>query len=457
MKSQLATLDPNARLIANTIGAKPILVFGDLILDSYLEGAVTRISPEAPVPVLYNPVEEKFSMGGAANVAHNLITLNNSVRLVGCVGSSSINQKLNLSEIFLELVRATGISDGNVVELNRKTTYKQRILAGRQQLLRIDSEDTLPLSSEEEELVLKAFYNASEGIGAIIISDYAKGIFTKRIGEELGRYAKASSIPLLADVKFRNLENLSNISVLKANLKEAQEFTGISFSEDISEVGKMAECLSQRFASQVVITCGGLGMVIYDGSEALHLSDHAKEVFDVSGAGDTVIAGLAHGLVRGMSLKDSASFATVAAGVAVSHQGTVAVRLDEVEAQLNKMIFPKTWGHEEWIVNSEYCGKKLVLNKGHCCSLHHHKIKDETFYIASGKVGFQMNDDFFILSPGDSLLITPGTKHRFYGLENSEIFEFSTHHMEDDSYRDELSGTFDKAIFDKVPAYSSLR
>ncbi len=461
MNAKTAGLEASTRQAVCTVGEKPILVFGDVMLDSYVEGVVSRISPEAPVPVLSNPSEERFAIGGAGNVAHNVLMLNNPVRLVSGVGKVTGNDRRrdyrgeDSGSILLDLIRSTGISTDYMVELDRRTTLKQRVLAGKQQLLRIDTEDSFLLTPAEEDRVLDAFFRASEGVGAIIISDYAKGILTKRIGDAIGDYAKKASVPVFVDVKFANLDKLSNISVLKPNLKEAQEFTGISFTGNISEVGEMAKKLHGRFSCQVVITCGSLGMVLYDGNEVTHLLGRAREVFDVSGAGDTVISALSHALVRGCSLVDAASLATVAAGIAVSHRGTVAVKMEEIEAELNKIIVPKTWGHEEWIVNSDYCGKKLVLHEGHCCSLHYHKIKDETFYIASGRVGFQMNDEFFILSPGDSLLISPGTKHRFYGLQHSEIFEFSTHHMEEDSYRDEISGTFEKSFFDGVPDYNS--
>ncbi len=108
--------------------------------------------------------------------------------------------------------------------------------------------------------------------------------------------------------------------------------------------------------------------------------------------------------------------------------------------QKEHKVVPKAWGHEEWIVNRDYCGKKLVLRKGFRCSLHHHKIKDETFYVIKGKVMIEMDAKKYTMVPGDSILIMPNTKHRFTGVEDSEIIEFSTHHEDSDSYRDELSG-----------------
>ncbi len=455
MESRMAAVEANAGSNACEKSEIPILVFGDGMLDSFVDGEVSRISPEAPVPVLCNPTDDVFSIGGAGNVAHNLCTLGNEARLVAGVGA---NTKGEFDSPGLELIaqmKAAGLSTEYLAALDRMTTVKRRMLAGKQQLLRIDREDCSPLAPQEEERVLYSLNKALDGVGAIIISDYAKGMLTEKISAHIADYAKENDVLLLADVKLANLNKLSHLSLLKPNLKEAQEFTGINFTGDMADVATMADVLSSRFSCKVVITCGGRGMILHDGNETLHLTAPTQEVFDVSGAGDTVMAALAHGLIRNLSLEESASLASIAAGIAVSKRGVVAVSIDEVKNGLGKKIVPKTWGHEEWIVNSDYCGKKLVLNKGYCCSLHYHKVKDETFYIASGRVGFQMNDEHFILNPGDSLLIVPGTKHRFYGLEDSQIFEFSTHHMEEDSYRDEVSGTFEASLFENVQNYKA--
>lgn len=455
VKSKMANLEAAAAVKAYSSTTKEVLVFGDLMLDSYVHGEISRVSPEAPVPVLSKPSLEKYAIGGAGNVAHNLLTLGTKVKLVSGVGVTEAGELDEAGQVLSDLLKQSGLSLDYLANLQRKTTKKQRIIAGNQQVLRIDTEDTFLLNKNEEEKIISLLSKALEGVGVIIVSDYAKGVVTKNIIQYLESYAEKNSIPVLVDTKLRNLSVFSKPSLIKPNLKEAQEFTGIPFTGKVSEIAEMAEILRERFSSKVVITCGALGMVLQEGGASVHLSGREKQVFDVSGAGDTVISALAHCLLREMNLEEAASFASIAAGIAISKKGTIAVQLSEIKSELDKVIMPKLWGHEEWIVNSEYCGKKLVLNEGFCCSLHYHKIKDETFYIASGKVGFQLNDEHFILTPGDSLLISPGTKHRFYGLENSEIFEFSTHHMEDDSYRDEESGTFEKSFFDKVPAYHS--
>jgi rfaE bifunctional protein kinase chain/domain len=455
MKSKMSILSSEAlKKVFTPETAKTILVFGDLILDSHLKGDVQRISPEAPVPVLSNPSKEVFMIGGAGNTAHNFVSLGNKVNLVGAIGEAVQGALDQSGEILCKLLRSANISTDYLLPLNRHTTKKQRILANNQQILRIDTEDTKSLNTEEENICIEILKKALENIDGIIVSDYAKGMITAKTIAFLEEFALNNNIPILIDTKLQNIQFFKRPTLIKPNLKEAQEFTGLTFTGKIEEVAEMAEKLYQKFSSNVLITCGKLGMLTYDGKEAVSILAKEQEVFDVSGAGDTVIAATMHGLLKGLSLVDSAIFATNASSLAIKKKGTVAVSITELKAELEKIIMPKTWGHEEWIVNSEYCGKKLVLNEGYCCSLHYHKIKDETFYIAKGKVGFQLNDEHFILNPGDSLLITPGTKHRFYGLENSEIFEFSTHHLEEDSYRDEESGTFEKSLFSNARNYN---
>jgi rfaE bifunctional protein kinase chain/domain len=454
VKSKMAILDSAAGAVAFASTAKPVVVFGDLMLDAYLDGEISRISPEAPVPVLSKPSEERYAIGGAGNVAHNLRTLGNTVRLVSGIGAQG-GVADEAGKILLDLLEKAGLPVTFIATLERKTTKKKRIISGNQQILRIDSEDTFTVSEEEEKTLSSFLESAIEGAGAVVVSDYAKGILSKGIVSRIESLAEKEAIPVLVDTKLKNLDIFSSPSLIKPNLKEAQEFTGMSYQGSIHDVENMAAALRERFSCKVVITCGGLGMVLHDGSDIVHVSAREKPVFDVSGAGDTVIASLAHCILRGLPLDEAASFASVAAGIAISRKGTSTVEISEIKSELDKVIVPKVWGHEEWIVNSEYCGKKLVLEEGYCCSLHYHKIKDETFYIASGRVGFQLNDEHFILNPGDSLLITPGTKHRFYGLQRSEIFEFSTHHMEDDSYRDEESGSFEKSFFEGIPDYHS--
>lgn len=452
--SKMAMLDAKSLSLACSKSDKSVIVLGDLMLDAYVEGEISRISPEAPVPVLSKPSKEKYVIGGAGNVANNLVSFGNDVILISGVGSE--NSEIDESgKILLDLISKSGMTNDYIVKLDRQTTKKKRIISGNQQILRIDSEDTFSISEKEEDLLIKSFENAIEKAGLIIISDYAKGLITKRLVQHIEAISEKFNLPILVDTKLKNLSIFSKPSLIKPNLKEAQEFTGISFTGDLCQIEEMSNALRDKFSCDVLITCGRFGMILNDGQELNHIAAREKPVFDVSGAGDTVLASLGHCLLRDLTLTDAASFSSVAAGIAITKKGTATVNLAEIKTDLDKVIIPKVWGHEEWIVNAEYCGKKLVLKEGYCCSLHYHKIKDETFYIASGKVGFQLGDEHFILMPGDSLLLRPGAKHRFYGLEHSEIFEFSTHHMEDDSYRDEESGTFDKSFFDNVPLYQS--
>lgn len=458
MKKRIALLDSKASNQLHKKNIRPIIVIGDLMLDAYMEGSVNKISVESPVPILLNPTIDEYYIGGSGNVAHNLTSLGNEVILIAGIGCSREGILDKNAQILKSLIEDAKISTKWLIPLERRTTVKKRIIGNKQQLLRIDEEDTDELSEKEESSFIEALESQAKSASAIVVSDYAKGIITKNLARAIQTAALTNKIPLIADLKPKTAELFSRADIIKSNIKESITISGLSYNQNFDTLDTIASKLSKRFDARSVITCGNKGIVTCDiNGICTHIAGKAKEVFDVTGAGDTVTAALAHGYVRGVELEDNAAFAIIAASVAISRKHIVAVNMHEVEAELSKIIMPKTWGHEEWIVNSEYCGKKLVLNEGHCCSLHYHKIKDETFYIASGRVGFQLNDEYFILNPGDSLLITPGTKHRFYGLENSEIFEFSTHHLEEDSYRDEVSGTFEKSFFNNVPNYNTRK
>lgn len=435
---------------------KPIIVIGDLILDSYTDGSVNKVSVEAPVPILLNPSPETFYIGGSGNVAHNLQSLGNHVVIISGIGCNQNGEIDQSAKTLSKLLEENNISTSSLVKLKRQTTKKKRILGNNQQLLRIDEEITDSISAEEDAEVIKKIKEQIKNASAIVVSDYAKGFITEKVATHIQETAKENKIPLIVDLKPKTITKFKSFDLIKCNLRESQEISGIAYDNNFNNIESIAKKISALYSSDVVITCGSKGIVSLEkNGNCYHIQAKTREIFDVTGVSDTVTAALAHGFVRSIPIDENCIFATTAASIAISKKGVYSVNIKEVDSEISKVIMPKTWGHEEWIVNSEYCGKKLVLNEGHCCSLHYHKIKDETFYIASGKVGFQLNNEHFILNPGDSLLITPGTKHRFYGLQNSEIFEFSTHHLEEDSYRDEVSGTFEKSLFDKVPNYSS--
>ena len=214
------------------------------------------------------------------------------------------------------------------------------------------------------------------------------------------------------------------------------------------DIDKMGSELTKYFASDVLMTRGPDGMSVFhrDGRN-FDIPGKKIEVFDVSGAGDTVVAVVTLALVGGLDLKNSADLANFAGSVVVQKPGTASITMPELEAFLSDKdniesveVVPKVWGYEKWLENNEkYCSKVLSVKKGFQCSLHYHKFKDEMFLVTSGHIRLEKGDDTIHMMPGSFVRIPPGLVHRFRGIQDSEILEISTHHSEKDSYRIEKS------------------
>ena len=333
-----------------------IAVIGDLILDKYLFGDVDRISPEAPVPIV-KITGEKYVPGGAANVAANIATLQGQSYLFGMVGNDP-NQ-----EILKNKVAELGINiDGILIDPKKQTIRKTRVLGMNQQLLRIDYEDTNYIDPNlENEFISKL--QQIENLTAIIISDYAKGTITQKLLEQIISYANQHEIALIIDPKPKHKLWYKNAFLVTPNKKEAQEMSGISIEseQDYYEAGKK---LVQELSSHVIISAGAEGMYVFEKSirdkvkglgdrealsdqthisqldtqhlSILHIPTQAHEVYDVSGAGDTVVATLALAISSGASISNAANLANYAAGIKVGKSGTQPVYLEELRSMLQK-------------------------------------------------------------------------------------------------------------------------
>jgi D-glycero-beta-D-manno-heptose-7-phosphate kinase len=304
---------------------KKILVIGDIMIDKYIIGKVERISPEAPVQVIHAQKED-IVPGGAANVCTNIVSLGAKAYITGVVGRDKSAQLL------FQTCKKKGINTELIIqEKERITTQKQRIIGMNQQLLRIDYETNEKIKKETEKKLIKNIKNKIRLFDAIIISDYAKGVITQDLIDEISKEAKNKKIPLIVDPKPENKIIYNNISLLKPNLKEAIEMSGIEFKniEDISKIGKK---IVRSIDSNVLITCGNKGMYLYkkDGSEE-HLPTQAKEVYDVTGAGDTVAAVTSLALASGANLKDASFIANKAAGIVVGKTGTSTTNIKELK------------------------------------------------------------------------------------------------------------------------------
>lgn len=575
--------------ILNSFPKKRIIVIGDVMLDKTIIGDVSRISPEAPVQIV-NVKKEIYEPGGAANVAMNVSSLGGNVSLFGFVG------KDDNAKILLKILEEKKVC--HFLDENSLTTLKLRIRSGNHQLLRIDYEETSPKNFSQNIIeIMKEEINNSD---IILISDYAKGTITP----DLMNFLKSFNKKIIINPKPRNMHLYHDSFLIICNKKEALEMS--IQKDDVYTAGRY---LKENLNCNIIITRGEKGMVLFSDIEN-DISTDAREVYDVMGAGDTVIAALSLSLASGASLEESMVIANHAAGISVSKVGTYQVKLEELSerisgeekkirtfdelcdiitdlrkkgkrivwtngkfdilheghvkylkgarklghcliAGLNSdssfsllkgrkpinseleraevlspnvdyiIIFPeqdstrylsafkpevyakggnytintinqeerqivesyggevviintgedisttkiierirsleireikhveKIWGEEIWLVNNEkYCGKKLILKRGKRCSFHYHKIKDETFYLESGKILIEIGNETKIMDSGEVIKISPGIKHRFSGLKDSVIVEISTSHDEEDSYR--VEGQFSGDVPEEI-------
>jgi len=306
-----------------------VLVIGDVMLDKFVYGSVHRISPEAPIPVL--KVERTVDMpGGAANVARNVATLGAQVILMGVTGDDAAAADLRNQFKSIPSIDARLISDAS-----RPTTVKARHVADRQQILRADVESNTPLSEEVSAALMNELTAAIPDVDIVVLSDYAKGVLSEPIIQAAISAARSLSKPVLVDPKSRSLERYRGATVLTPNRLELQLATGSECDSDEQIVVAAESIVRTSIADAVAVTRGkdGMSIVKSDGT-ATHLRAFAKEVYDVSGAGDTVVATMAIALAVGADLADAAKIANYAAGIVVSKLGTAAVTTGELMATL---------------------------------------------------------------------------------------------------------------------------
>lgn len=316
---------PDARTLFERASGRRILVVGDLMLDEWIWGTVTRISPEAPVPVVA-VVDHSFTLGGAGNVANNLRALHASVVFAGTVGNDAFAAHVR------ELLRNEQVDDGGVfASADRPTTRKTRIVAHNQQVVRADWESTTELSSEDRSRLVDYVRARAADCDAVILSDYAKGAINREIVEAAG----ACSL-VLADPKPQNIALFAGVTCVAPNSAEASTIAGIPIVDDesLARAGlRLIEMLGCRYA---VITRGEHGMALFgrDG-ERLAIPSVARTVYDVSGAGDTVIAVLGLALASGAPIEQAMQLANFAAGAVVAKLGTATASPDEILALLD--------------------------------------------------------------------------------------------------------------------------
>jgi rfaE bifunctional protein kinase chain/domain len=302
-----------------------VLVVGDVMLDEYIIGAVSRICPEAPVPVL-DVRSRHSSAGGAANVAVNIAGLGARVQLIGLTGRDAAGDTLR------QLLGRHSIPDrGLVYAEDRGTSSKTRIVAGQQQICRIDHEDTADATGALLRRLIEATTELMAGCSVIVLSDYAKGALTQEFCDVVIALARERKKPVIVDPKSRDFRKYRGCSVITPNLAEAALATRVSVDSEQS-LNHAGEALIQQLpGTSVLITRGADGMTLFeDGSEPVSIPAIARKVFDVVGAGDTVVAILAVALAGGLPLREAAIWANIGAGIVVEKPGTAAIGLQEL-------------------------------------------------------------------------------------------------------------------------------
>ncbi len=348
-----------------------LLVVGDLMLDEYVWGHVERISPEAPVPVVA-VLNEEFTLGGAANVAKNLCLLGARVGVAGVVGTGPQGGRLRS-----ELAKL-GVDVGAVVEeAGRPTTRKTRIVAEHQQVLRIDRETTREISRASEQALMSRVLERVPDMDVILISDYGKGVVTRALVESLAVKARSAGKLTIADPKGIDFSKYAGLTLITPNKKEAALAAGIEVRDEPDLLAAGQRLLETVSIDKLLITCGKDGMLFFErGALPLKIGTRALQVYDVSGAGDTVVAVLGLGLAAGRSYPDAIAMANAAAGVVVGKVGTAGASRAELAEALQPSVDPSAIKHRSLAELADVArelrrmGRRIVLTNG-CFDLLH--------------------------------------------------------------------------------------
>lgn len=358
------------------LNKKPnILVIGDLMIDHYLWGSCDRISPEAPVQVV-NVKKESSVLGGAGNVINNLVTLGSIVDVISVIGNDSVANELK------SLLEKIDVPTSNlVVENNRKTSKKSRLIASQQQVLRYDMESIDDINENSHKQIIQTLEKNIDKYSSIILSDYGKGVLTTNLTKEIIKIANKNSIKVLVDPKGKDYSKYKGSYTLTPNKKEAMEATNIDIKDESSLIEALKSLKTQCELEVSLITLSEQGIAIFD-DELTIKPTVAREVYDVTGAGDTVIASIAFALGNNLDIKDAIYFANLAAGVVVGKIGSATTTLDEIyeyEYSLHKSNSTshiKTFDEIKTLASKLHSqGKKIVFTNGCFDILHVGHVK----------------------------------------------------------------------------------
>ncbi|MDH4162379.1 MAG: D-glycero-beta-D-manno-heptose-7-phosphate kinase [Nitrospirota bacterium] len=308
-----------------------VLVVGDVMLDHYIWGNVSRISPEAPVPVV-NVTRETLLLGAAANVVNNIWSLGGIVGVCGVIGHDDAGKRLQ------HMMKEKGIAtDGLIVDTQRPTTIKTRVIAHHQQVVRFDRETKQGIGRDAHRQILSHITEkAAEGLDAIVISDYCKGVVTRDLVRDIVKLARRRKIVVSVDPKVSHFGIYSGVTILTPNTKEASIGSRIDIEDEASLLRAGKGLLAKLSCEAVLITRGEHGMSLFERSgRVIHIPTEARDVFDVTGAGDTVISTLTLAMAAGASTIDAARLSNFAAGIVVAVVGTATVTPTELKQRIH--------------------------------------------------------------------------------------------------------------------------
>jgi len=301
------------------------MIIGDLMLDEYLIGHVSRISPEAPVPVV-EIAEESHRLGGAANVGLNIASLGLEAIMVGMIGNDSAGEKL-MRQFQKSNVQVDGVLKSN----DRPTTIKTRIIGDSQHIARVDKEQSNYLNPKEEHTISQIAGDILDSVDALIIEDYNKGVLTEKLISYIINRANEKEKIVTVDPKFKNFLKYQNITLFKPNIKETEQALAIKITSDLDLVEAGKTLMKTLKAKNILITRGANGMSLFEkDGRVTHVESRVRKVADVSGAGDTVISTLTAALAAGSSIHEAATIANYAAGIVCEYVGIVPIEKEKL-------------------------------------------------------------------------------------------------------------------------------
>jgi len=323
----------NTSKLQKDFSGSRVLIIGDVMIDSYVWGNVSRISPEAPVPIV-NVERREIRLGGAGNVALNIKALGAEPILCAVAGNDDESRNL----LYL-LAKRKMNSEGIISIPDRLTTVKHRILAGSQQMMRIDTENNSVIDAEKQQKLLAFVSKEIEKCDVVIFEDYDKGVLSAELIREIVDLANKSGVPTVVDPKKRNFLSYTGATLFKPNLKELKEGLKLEFdNDDIKAVEKSLQTLNKAMpVNSAMVTLSENGVLISDFKDSHHLKAHRREIADVSGAGDTVISIAALCIAKGLPLEKVAAISNLGGGLVCEYLGVVPVDLEQLMSEINRL------------------------------------------------------------------------------------------------------------------------